>query len=271
MDINNIAADMRAERLMLTKETIKFVKSLTDKKNRTKSGLFVAEGDKLVADLMESKIQVKTLFTTHEWADAHVENLQNITTEVITAKQMDQLSQMTSTPAVIALCNIPQPTVFKGFEANQAGLVLDRIQDPGNLGTIMRIADWYGIKHLFLSPGCADAFQNKVVQSTMGSIARVHLYETDLQKLFLDFPNTPVFAAAMQGKALYEHSFPASGFFLLIGNEGAGLDNSLTPYISQHVTIPKAGKAESLNAAVACAVMCDAWNRQAFFFAGKII
>jgi RNA methyltransferase, TrmH family len=133
------------------------------------------------------------------------------------------------------------------------------LQDPGNLGTIIRIADWYGIENVLCSPGCVDIYNPKVIQATMGSFLRVNVLYTPLDILFQQL-GIPVIGAVMTGENLYQTVLPEKGI-LLIGNEGSGISENLMPYISKGITIPKLGGAESLNAGIATAIICDNWAR----------
>lgn len=249
------------ERFMLTKATAKLIQSLKDKKARQESGLFVVEGTKTVTELADSKIKVKSLFATHEWIEGN-QRFSGVPANIVevSEQQLRQLSLMQSPQQVLALAEIPQ-VVFDPQEiASQFTLALDTIQDPGNLGTIIRIADWYGIRHILCSPTCADAFNPKVIQATMGSFMRVDLHYLSLPDFFEKQQQTVV-GALMNGQNLYQAQLPDKGV-LLIGNEGAGIGAELLKYITTAVTIPRFGGAESLNAGVAAAIICDAWARQ---------
>jgi TrmH family RNA methyltransferase len=249
------------ERFMLTKATAKLIQSLKDKRARQESGLFVVEGTKTVTELPASKIKVKSLFATSSWISAN-ESLFPAHTEIVEVSetQLRQLSFQQSPQHVLALAEIP----FARFDAQEVlsgfVLALDTVQDPGNLGTIIRIADWYGITDILCSEGCADVYNPKVIQATMGSFMRVRLHYTSLEELFETY--RPVVAGAvMNGENLHKVKLPHKGV-LLIGNEGAGIGIGLLPYITRPVTIPRFGGAESLNAGVATAIICDAWARQ---------
>lgn len=247
---------------MLSKAKIKFVQSLRDKKHRNEHQLFVAEGAKIVPEVLASKIRVKSLFATSDWLEAH-SALMNIPEayDTASAEQLKQMSALQTPPDVLVVAEMPQsvkPELFNGLT-----LVLDTIQDPGNLGTIIRIADWYGISCIICSEGCADVFNPKVIQASMGSFTRVNVvYMNELEKLFQTHKHIPVYGALLEGESLYE-TIIESPSFLLLGNEGSGITEALTSFITHPVTIPKRGGAESLNVAVATAVLCDAWSRGA--------
>ncbi len=245
---------------MLSKAKIKLVQSLRDKKHRQEQNLFVAEGAKIVPEVLASKIGVKSLFATQEWIDTNHQLVNNLEEYIVAGnEQLKQMSSLQTPPEVIAVCEIPKFDLPEKFDS--LTLVLDTIQDPGNLGTIIRIADWYGIKHIICSFGCADLFNPKVIQASMGSFTRVELIYIDELATFLNWhKSVPVFGALLNGQSIYEAQIPTPAF-LLIGNEGSGISHSLIPLVTNPVTIPKRGNAESLNAAVATAIICDAWAR----------
>lgn len=254
---NSILFNLRA---MLSKAKIKLVQSLKDKKYRQIHGLFVAEGNKTVDELLHSKIQVKTLFAISSWLQVHGTEIQEQTEVIeVTPEELKKIA-FTQTPQdVLAIAIIPSPDQSITFDKNLI-LVLDTIQDPGNLGTIIRLADWYDIGQVICSPGCADPFNPKVVQASMGSLARVKITTVKLTDLFSRHPDVPVYGAYMEGESVY-HTVFKSGF-LLIGNEGSGISNELQPYITHRVTIPRPGQAESLNAAIATGIILDNRARQ---------
>ncbi len=246
---------------MLTKATVKLLQSLKDKKGRQEQGLFLVEGTKTVLELLASKIEVKSLFATQVWLTSHQQLLKSIDDcNTITDKELKQLSCLVTPQQVIAVAKIPQYQLSKIDFKNKFTIALDTIQDPGNLGTIIRIADWYGIENIICSPTCADVFNPKVIQATMGSFIRVNFFYHELNSFFEAHKNIMVYGALMNGENLYQTKISKEGF-LLIGNEGSGISDDLLKYVSKPITIPKLGKAESLNAGVATAIICDAWAR----------
>jgi RNA methyltransferase, TrmH family len=245
---------------MLTKATAKLIQSLKDKRHRQESGLFVIEGAKIVAELPASKITVKSLFATRNWLDANENLFSGVDKVEVTEQQLKQISFLQTPQQVLALAILPKQVFNANQLQSQFSIVLDTLQDPGNLGTIIRIADWYGIKHIVCSPDSADVYNPKVIQATMGSFLRVNVVYTFLET-FLHENQLPVYGAVMNGDSLYKTSFPKEGL-LMIGNEGSGIGEQLLKYISHPITIPKQGGAESLNAGIATAIICDAWARQ---------
>jgi TrmH family RNA methyltransferase len=247
---------------MLTKATVKLIQSLKDKKSRQQHHLFVAEGSKTVRELLASKIKVKTVFATADWLNKNSALLKNnIEFTPVTEKELKQVSSLVTPQEVVAVVQLPEYDIRETDFSKDFSIVLDGIQDPGNLGTIIRIADWYGIEHIVCSPQCADAYNPKVVQATMGSFMRVKIHYTELEPFLQSNKTIPVFGALMNGDNLYQTKLKASGI-LLIGNEGAGISESLLKYITHPITIPRRGEAESLNAAVAAAIICDSWARE---------
>jgi TrmH family RNA methyltransferase len=245
---------------MLTKAAIKFVKSLEDKSIRNANKLFVAEGSKSVLDLLLSNLRAQEIFALDSWLQTHASLISSdVEVHVTSPKEMSQLSQLKSPREVIGVFQIP----IGRFEPNLATglfLALDTIQDPGNLGTIIRLADWYGIKKILCTPETVDCYNPKVVQSTMGSLGRVEVHYGDLAVWFRQM-KMPIIAASMEGKPARKFSFPES-MILLLGNEGSGISASLANLVSETVSIERMGAAESLNAAIAGAILVDRYFGQ---------
>jgi len=241
---------------MLSKSTIKLIRSLKDKKQRYNEKLFVAEGHKTVFELLDSKISLVSIFASDEWANKNKRHLLNVEKlEIISDKELEQISSLKSTREVIALATMPQHKLIVDEIKGKITIALDRIQDPGNLGTIIRIADWYGIENIICSQGSADCYNSKTIQSSMGSIARVKVHYAELQGVFNNV-EIPIVATTLEGED-FRKSNIQKPFILLIGNEGAGIDAELFKYVNKQISIPKLGKAESLNAAVACGILVD--------------
>lgn len=244
---------------MLTKATAKLIQSLKDKRTRHELGLFVVEGPKTVSELLGSKITVKSLFATRDWLERHSHLVnKDLTTVEVTEAQLKQISFLQTPQQVLALAFIPQNKPLATLQSGKV-IVLDTIQDPGNLGTIIRIADWYGITDIVCSPSSADVYNPKVIQATMGSFMRVRVTYTKL-KPWLQQQTLPVMGALMDGANLHQTQLPENAI-LMIGNEGSGINPDLLSCITQPVTIPRFGGAESLNAGIATAIICDVWLR----------
>lgn len=236
---------------MLSKKEIKDIQSLSHKKFRDELNLFIAEGPKIVSELMQLiPEQIEKIYAVKEWIESN-KNLSSKTICVeVSFNELERLSQLQTPNQVIAV--VKKFTPHKP-DVSSFVLYLDAIQDPGNFGTIVRIADWFGIRNIACSTGCADLYNSKVVQSTMASIANVNVYY-DSQQQWLKKQSVPVFAATLNGSSLYEHSKTETGI-LIIGNESKGISNEILEYATEQITIPKKGNAESLNAAVATGII----------------
>ena len=231
---------------MITKTEIKFVQSLHHKKGWDISPVFIVEGETIIAELLKDKIQLESIYATQDWVDKniHVANL----VKIIDEKILLQISCLKTPNKVLAIVkkNVLPPLFVHN---NYWTIYLDGINDPGNLGTIIRTADWFGIKQLVLSTDSANCYNPKVIQSTMGSFLRVPIYYQNLENI----PNIKelnVYGALLNGQSLYNFN-KVFGGILVIGNEKRGIRNSIIPFIKNAITIPKFGGAESLNAAVA--------------------
>lgn len=227
---------------------------------------FVAEGDKLVSELLLSRFNILEIFAVNTWSDAHKINPSIAVTEV-TASELERISGLTTPNMVLALVEIPQNQVIEASAFEKLIFVLDEIKDPGNLGTIIRIADWFGISTIICSENTVDVYNPKVVQATMGSIARVNLQYTDLAVFFKSLPSEiPVYGTLLNGENIYSQTLSKNGL-IVIGNESKGISDELLPYISQKLYIPSyaenpGNKAESLNASVAAAIVCAEFKRR---------
>lgn len=234
---------------MLSKKEIKDIQSLVHKKFRDERSLFVAEGPKIVNELVQLMPEnIQKVYATADWAAAN-QQLSNL--EVITEVDLERISGLKTPNEVLALIKqAPQkePDVLNGF-----CLYLDAVQDPGNMGTIIRIADWFGIAQIVCSAPCADIYNPKVVQSSMASIARISIYY-DVADNWLQKRKETIYAATLQGKPLKELGQISNGI-LVIGNESKGVSPKILELATQKITIPKKGGAESLNAAVATGII----------------
>lgn len=245
---------------MLSKARIKRIQSLSLKKQRGELKLFVVEGKKQVAELFTSPYELECLVATPEWLYEHAAKIKPGTEVIeVTEEELRKASLQQAPQEVLAVVHIPGTIFNASLLMHEFSIMLDGIQDPGNLGTIIRIADWYGIKNLVCSPDCVDVYNPKTIQATMGSFMRVNVWYENPAEV-LQTLKLPVYGALMNGESLYSANLPKAGV-LLIGNEGKGISDALIPLITHPVTIPKLGGAESLNAGVATAIICDAWAR----------
>ncbi len=245
---------------MLSKNTVKFIKSLHQKKYRLESGKFFVEGEKSVVEVLQSSFTVDLLLVTQEFASKHATLLSGKAFEVlfVTPNQLEQLGQYQSNDAALAVVQMKPNQAFLP-EKGELILALDEVRDPGNLGTIIRIADWYGIKKLIFSSHTAEFYNPKVIQSSMGSFTRVQFYYGDLAQAFQEW-KLPVYGAFLEGESIHELTNPTPGV-LLLGNESQGISKEVEKWVSSKITIPSFGKAESLNVAIATAIFCDNFKR----------
>jgi RNA methyltransferase, TrmH family len=247
---------------MLSKNQIKYLRSLQQKKTREELGLFVAEGEKTVTELFRSPfIEVAEVYALEEWIRSN-EIPGKVITHVLSPAQLGQVSSLSAPQPVLAVARIPFSSAEEITLKKELVIALDEVRDPGNMGTIIRIADWFGISLIVCSGGCVDAFNPKVVQSTMGSIGRVRIYHTDLAR-FLDRSvgdGATVYGALLKGQNIYSASLSIPAI-LLMGNESKGISPEVLKYVSRPVTIPSFGNAESLNVAVATAILCSEFRR----------
>ena len=253
---------------MLSKPVIKHLRSLHLKKFREEEGLFLVEGPKMVKEVMSNPDwMVKEVFATPEWKKPATTLPVRITE--ISAKELEQISALQQPNKVVALVEMPA-TVRKPVDAPLTGLflLLDQIQDPGNLGTIIRIADWFGMSDVFCSPDTVDCFNPKVIQSTMGSLFRVKVHYLPLIDLLVknsQAAQLPVYATQLDGSDIYTQKLERNGFIIL-GNESRGMNPVLRPFVTSSLFIPSNSKgydgAESLNVAVATGIVCAEFFRQ---------
>jgi TrmH family RNA methyltransferase len=243
---------------MLSRAQIKYIHSLRLKKYRQQYCRFTAEGAKVVDELLKGHhIRIDSLFATEEWLEGNMslERLNpKMSIKLVSEQELKQISNLDTPQAVFAIGELPSVHELPEL-SGRISLALETIQDPGNLGTIIRIADWFGIENVICSPDCADAFSPKTVQSTMGSIARIRITEVSLDEMLEKMKNISTYAATLNGNDIREFSKIKEGI-ILIGNEGHGLSEKIMQMATHRITIPRLGKAESLNAAVATGVIC---------------
>jgi TrmH family RNA methyltransferase len=219
---------------------------------------------KLAEELLNSSYDVQEVYATGDWLEKKQEilNRRNIHYIQVSDRELARISQLSSPREVLLLVNIPEES-SESIPSGDIILCLDQIQDPGNMGTIIRVADWFGISTVIASPGCADIYNQKVVQSTMGSITRVRVIEQEVEN-YLKTPTTEavVYGAVIGGENIYdvEVNTPA---IIIVGNESHGISPGLLPYVNERIGIPRWSKqAESLNAATATAIICSEFRRR---------
>jgi TrmH family RNA methyltransferase len=248
---------------MLSKNKIKFIRSLESKKQRAESGLFLAEGNKLVADILPF-FECELLVAQSSWmatqGDIKAKELLAVDEEDI------KKASLLKTPQdVMAVFVQPTNHLDKELLKNELTLILDGIQDPGNLGTIIRLADWFGIKNLICSPDTADVYNPKTVQASMGGMAHVNVFYENLPDLLDELSDIPVYGTFLDGKTIYQEKLTSTGL-IVMGNEGKGIRPALAKRITNRLYIPNfppgTESTESLNVAVATAVVCAEFRRQ---------
>jgi TrmH family RNA methyltransferase len=240
--------------MMISKNQVKYIQSLGQKKSRDVENKFVAEGPKLVNELLEAKnCRIVQVFGLKEWAEQNPNAGKQAEVIEITEDELKKISQLATPNQVLAVAEKlkwDDDPVIKG----NITLALDTIQDPGNIGTIIRIADWFGIKNIFCSTDCADIYNSKVVQSTMGSITRVRVEYVDLRSLLKENNEVRTYAAVLNGRDISKMEKLNEGI-IIVGNESKGISEEIMKLINVEITIPGKGKAESLNAAVATGII----------------
>ena len=236
---------------MLSKKEVKDIHSLSLKKHRDETKLFVAEGPKIVEELIQlAPFNVLGVYGLEDWTSSHTDLGESVTIETINTEVLEKISHLKTPNKVLAVL---QQFISERPVVESVALYLDTIQDPGNFGTIIRIADWFGIENVICSAGCADLYNPKVVQSTMGSVARVKVFY-DLDGSWIAGQKLPVYGAVLEGNSIYDHPKISKGI-IMIGNESKGISKELQEILTEKITIPKKGKAESLNAAVATGII----------------
>lgn len=243
---------------MISKSDVKYIQSLSHKKFREEEGVFIVEGVKMVNELIEEfPSQIMHIYALQGWVDHHPELTSlNSPYSIISEQELGRISHLTTANEVLCLVSIPKSQV-DFTKPTGITLVLDQIQDPGNLGTIIRTCDWFGIHHIICSTDTVDAYNPKTVQSAKGSLLRVKITYTELGTYFSAIKEVPVYAAVLGGQSIQEVKFiqPA---VLIIGNEANGISAEVLRYATEKIAIPKLGKAESLNAAIASAIIISA-------------
>lgn len=244
---------------MLSKARIKFIKSLQVKKYRKQEQCFVVQGAKGVGEVLASDYEVVTVIGTDDFLKDLGSVKQRLEVIAVGEKELAELGEFQSNNAAMAIARMKsnEPVQLSG---NEFGILLDDISDPGNLGTIIRTADWYGLSKIVASNDTADFYNPKVISATMGSFTRIKMFYTNLSE-YLSQSKSKVYGAYLDGDDVHKTEF-GSGGFILIGNESRGIDPALEKFVTQKITIPKYGGAESLNAAVAAAVICDNIRRR---------
>lgn len=246
---------------MLSKAQISLITSLQNKKFRLQHQVFIVEGIKSVLEFVNSTYKVQKIYATAQARTKLDKIPDNIKLEEVSEQEFHKISSLKNPQGALALVELPASNDFQ-MESLQGRhtLLLDDLQDPGNLGTIIRTAEWFGITQIICSIGTVDAYNPKVVQATMGSLSRVQIHHVDIED-FIDKNTLPTFGALLDGNSIYETDFGNEGL-IIMGNEGNGIRPNLISKIDKAVTIPRIGTAESLNVAVATTIFCSELSRQ---------
>ena len=240
---------------MLTKSQIKLITSLDQKKFRSQHQLFVVEGKKGISEFLKSEFKLNHLYTSVDDFECDAKKM-----TLISENELKKISSLTTPQVALALFEMPKP---KPVETSGLILALDAVRDPGNLGTIIRLCDWFGIKQLVCSDTTVDCFNSKVVQATMGSLTRVNISYLDLEA-FLKSSKLPSFGTFMDGENVYKRELPQNGI-LILGNEANGISKSVETLVTNKISIPRFGNlqaTESLNVATATAILLSEFCRR---------
>ncbi len=250
---------------MLSKSLLKQIKSLEIRKYRKESGLFVAEGGKTVTDLMAMGLKAENIIATAEWLSTH-----DIGSKVpVIEASIDEIrkaSFLRTPQGIIGIFRQPAHAFSPDAPAKELCLAVDNVQDPGNLGTIIRIADWFGIENIYCSNGTVDIYNPKTVQATMGAIGRVRVHYTNLAEYIASLKGkAPVYGTFLDGDDIYSHKLSSNGL-IVMGNEGNGISDECAAHITERILIPNypTGRAtsESLNVSTATAIVCSEFRRR---------
>lgn len=251
---------------MLSKNVVKYLNSLQLKKYRQEHGSFLVEGAKSVVELLASDFEIEMLVATDAFYKENTQKFdkQPFRVEIAAPDELSRVGTLQTNDAALAVVKT-KPNDFLYAEKQEYVLVLDDIRDPGNLGTIIRIADWYGITKIICSPTTTDWYNPKVIAASKGSFTRVRGYYTELdlylEKVRSTDDGTSIYGTFLEGKNIHETTFADTGY-IVMGNESNGISPTVETFVTQKITIPRFGGAESLNVGIAAAVVLDNWRRE---------
>jgi TrmH family RNA methyltransferase len=249
---------------MLSKNRIKYINSLKIKKYRQLHQSFMVEGGKSVLELLDSDFSTEFVLVTQEFQQKYSSILtrHNVDIETVTIQELESLGSFQTNDSCLAVAKTKE-NVFLSPAESEYVLILDDVRDPGNLGTIIRVADWYGITKIVCSNDTTDIYNPKVIAASKGSFTRVNLFYTDLNAYLAEHnAGLGVIGAFLGGASLYDFKFPQKGGFIVMGNESNGIGDEVAGFVTDKITIPRVGDAESLNVGIATAVMLDNMRRQ---------
>jgi TrmH family RNA methyltransferase len=237
---------------MISKNRIRFINSLSQKKQRIENNRFIIEGEKMVHEAIQwIPDLIETIYTTSDF-ELPISN-HSVLIEEVSLKELKEISTLTTPNKALAICKIPEPKTI----VSQLIICLDGVQDPGNMGTILRLADWFGIKDIVCSKNTVDCYNPKVLQATMGGIFRVNVHYVDLNE-YLSNTDLPIYGALLDGENVFQNNYERKGIIVL-GNEGNGISEEIKKHVQHAITIPRFGEAESLNVATAGAIILGAF------------
>jgi TrmH family RNA methyltransferase len=253
---------------MISKNQIKFIQSLHSKKNRDQEQLFIIEGVKLVSEfLLTSHFDIHSVYGTLDFIDnnKHIIEKSNVVINEITEEELKKISLQNSPNQILAVVKVKMPLLNSELLNSSINLFLDDIRDPGNLGTIIRIADWFGIKQIICSPTSTELYNPKALQASMGAVLRVNVVYIEFDELKKELKDVPIYGAVLNGQNIYKSALQNG--LIVIGNEANGISENILKQISHPITIPAATNngSESLNAANACGMICSEFFRQLNF------
>ena len=246
---------------MLSKKKEQYIKSLSIKKFRQKYNKFIIEGDKMVSKLLvQTPTKIERIFAESSWIDLYSNKLEKngVPTEDINDRELKKISSLKTPNQVLAVVNQWEPEFQPAYLQNSLSLYLDGLQNPGNMGTILRTADWFGIDWVVCSPDSVDRFSPKVVQATMGALFSVKCVSRKFEDLTVKKLNLPIYGAILKGTDIFRTTLKSNGL-IVIGNEGAGIRSNVLPFVDHPISIPAhhaSRGTESLNAAIATAIIC---------------
>lgn len=248
---------------MFSKQQQKYVQSLQIKKYRQEHQCFLVEGAKSVVELLNANFEIELLLCTERFFIDNEKKLKKISVEQISQAELEKLGTLQSNDAALAVVKMRENS-FLSADKNEFVLVLDDIRDPGNLGTILRIADWYGIKKVICSQNTVDFYNPKVISASMGSFTRIKAYYSEISKYIENLDkkvNIEIIGTFLNSENVHRFEFPTSGYIVL-GNESNGISEEVEKFITKKITIPRFGDAESLNVGIATAVVLDNLRRR---------
>ncbi|TLU99221.1 TrmH family RNA methyltransferase [Dyadobacter luticola] len=249
---------------MLSKNRIKYINSLKVKKYRQLHQAFIIEGAKSVLELLESDFEIEFVLATEEFLQKYSTILtrHSVAAETATAAELESVGSFQTNDSCLAVARTKQ-NEFLSLQESEYVLVLDDIRDPGNFGTIIRVADWYGIRKIICSSDTTDFYNPKVIAASKGSFTRTQVFYTDLADYLANHAeNRNVIGAFLGGTSIYDFPFSPKGGLIVMGNESNGIGQEVASFVTDRITIPRFGEAESLNVGIATAVMLDNLRRQ---------